>query len=112
MLHVVPFSEKLGSRERAAYGQNLRGGRARIREGRSGMCPEGTRLARTRRGDRLLRRLGTLQGRVHGRCRRTRTKGGREVATLLPWRRRGVLTCCTNDGRACGPPRSGLSDSR
>src|SRR5215218_8676245 len=74
------------------------------------MCPEGTRLARTRRGDRLLRRLGTLQGRVHGRCRRTRTKGGREVATLLPWRRRGVLTCCTNDGRACGPPRSGLSD--
>src|SRR5919107_5853048 len=107
MLHVVPFSEKLGSRERAAYGQNLRGGRARIREGRSGVCPEGTRLARTRRGDRLLRRLGTLQGRVHGRPRRARTQGGRGVATLLPPRRRGVLKCCFSAGRVCGPPRSG-----
>src|SRR5215211_8439464 len=44
--------------KRAVDAQDLRGRRARIREGRSGMGLEGRRLARTRRGDRPLPRLG------------------------------------------------------
>src|SRR5215211_2288555 len=82
-LRVVPYSQRLGSRERAADGQDLQGRRARIREGRSGMGSEGRRLARTRRGDRSLRRLGPLQGGLHGRPRRARPQSDRGVATVF-----------------------------